>query len=73
MHVCYVNPIDIYIDEIHNNKGTTHNNPFKIRFDSHYSTDEIKKAINKLLNIFPVLSARIMDSEYKNNAENSMN
>lgn len=52
--------LDIYTDEMQNN-CTEYNNPFKIRLDVTYSLDEIKQAVDKLFNMFPVLSARIVD------------
>ncbi|WP_406534985.1 amino acid adenylation domain-containing protein [Methanobrevibacter sp.] len=52
--------LNVYMDETQNN-CTAYNNPFKIRFDGNYSLDDIKQTIDKLFNMVPVLSARIVD------------
>ena len=56
--------LNVYLDEMVNDMGTAYNNPFKIDFKDKYSSDEIKGAIGKLLDIYPILSARtINDNE----------
>ena len=51
--------LNVYLDEMVNDKNTAYNNPFKIEFRKNHSKDEIENAIGKLLNAYPVLSARI--------------
>ena len=51
--------LNIYLDEMVNDKGTAYNNPFKIKFKRNHSKDEIENALGKLLEVYPVLSARI--------------
>ena len=52
--------IDVYMDETNNNECTIYNNPYKINLNGKYSVIEIKNAICRLSEIFPVLSARIV-------------
>ena len=53
--------LNVYLDEKVNDMGTAYNNPFKIDFYNRYSADEIKNALDKLLDDYPVLSARIVN------------
>ena len=53
--------LNVYLDETVKNMGTAYNNPFKIEFNKNYSIDEIKIAIEKLFEIHPVLSARVIN------------
>lgn len=55
--------LNVYLDESVNEMGTAYNNPFKIEFNKHYSADEIKSAIGKLLQVHPVLSARVINDD----------
>lgn len=55
--------LNVYLDESVNDMGTAYNNPFKIEFKDSYSADDIKNAINKLLEIYPVLSARVINED----------
>ncbi len=52
--------LNVYLDEMVNDMGSAYNNPFMIEFNKHYSSDEIRKAIDKLLDAYPVLSARVI-------------
>ena len=55
--------LNVYLDESVKDMGTSYNMSFKIKFSKSYSAEEIKKAIYKLAEIFPVLSARILVDE----------
>ena len=55
--------LNIYLDEKVKVMGTAYNNSFKIKFNKNYSTDEIKKAINKLFEVYPILKARVINNE----------
>ena len=46
-----------------NKTQTLYNNPFKIKLNKSYSVTEIKKVIYKLYELFPVLSAHIIQEE----------
>ena len=52
--------LNVYLDESVNDMGTSYNIPFKIKFSKSYSAVEIKEAIYKLAEIYPVLAARIV-------------
>ncbi|WP_407430979.1 AMP-binding protein [Methanobrevibacter sp.] len=54
--------LNVYLDEMVNDMGTAYNNPFMIEFNKHYSGDEIRKAIEKLADAYPVLSARVIQN-----------
>ena len=49
------------MDESIKNIGTAYNNPFLIKFKKNYSAEEIKNAINKLMDVYPILSARVIN------------
>ena len=53
--------LNVYLDEKVNEMGTAYNNPFKIEFDDSYSAEDIENAIDKLLNAYPILSARVVN------------
>ncbi|WP_405290050.1 D-alanine--poly(phosphoribitol) ligase subunit DltA [Methanobrevibacter sp.] len=55
--------LNVYLDESVNSMGTAYNNPFKIDFRNNYSAEEIKNALIKLLDVFPVLKARVLNDE----------
>ncbi len=55
--------LNVYLDESVNNMGTAYNNSFKIEFTDRYSVDEIKDALIKLFDVFPVLKARVLNKE----------
>ena len=55
--------LNIYLDESVNDKGTSYNNPFKIDFKDDYSADEIKDALIKLFDVFPVLKAHVLNDD----------
>ena len=55
--------LNVYLDESVNNMGTAYNNSFKIEFTDKYSVDEIKDALIKLFDVFPVLKARVLNKE----------
>ncbi|WP_407461982.1 AMP-binding protein, partial [Methanobrevibacter sp.] len=44
-----------------NETGTRYNNPLKLGLGNSYSVAKIKKAINKLLKLHPVLTSRVLD------------
>ncbi|WP_407431868.1 amino acid adenylation domain-containing protein [Methanobrevibacter sp.] len=52
--------LNVYLDEMVNDMGTGYNNSFKIDFDDKYSVEEIKNALNKLIEVYPILKARIV-------------
>ena len=52
--------LNVYLDEEVNDKGTSYNNPFIIRFNKYYSTDELKKAITELMGMYPILKSRVL-------------
>ena len=54
--------LNVYLDERVNEMGTAYNNPFMIEFNKHYSSNEIRKALDKLLDAHPVLSARVIQN-----------
>ena len=55
--------LNIYLDEIISDAGTAYNNPFIVRFNKSYLTDDIKKAINKLIEAYPIFKSRIIVNE----------
>ncbi|WP_296888834.1 non-ribosomal peptide synthetase [uncultured Methanobrevibacter sp.] len=55
--------LNVYLDESVNNMGTAYNNPFKITLNDNYSVSEIKNALIKLFEVFPVLKARVFNDE----------
>ena len=56
--------LNVYLDEMVNDMGTGYNNPFKMEIDSkEYSIENIKEALLKLYDAFPVLKARIANDE----------
>ena len=52
--------MNVFLDELVNETGTGYNNPFKISFNGRYSINEIKNAIYKLFDVYPILK----DIEY---------
>ena len=59
---CFLDESQLYVyrDEKLNNTGTLYSNPFKIKLNKKFSVNEINNAVNKLYNIYPVLSAHII-------------
>ena len=55
--------LNVYLDEKINAMGTAYNNPFKITFKDRYSAGEIKNALIKLFEAFPVLKARVVNED----------
>ncbi|WP_405296275.1 AMP-binding protein, partial [Methanobrevibacter sp.] len=55
--------LNVYLDESVNDMGTAYNNPFKIDFNDNYSVEEIRNALIKLFEVFPVLKARILNDD----------
>ena len=55
--------LNVYLDEAVENIGTAYNNPYKIDFKKGYSADEIKNALIKLFDVFPIFKARVMEGE----------
>ena len=56
--------LNVYLDESVKYMGTAYNLPFKIKFiKNQYTIDEIKTAIYKLLDIHPILSARVINNK----------
>ena len=53
--------LNIYLDESVNDMGTAYSNSFKIDYKDNYSVDEIKDALIKLFDVFPVLKARVLN------------
>ena len=53
--------LNVYLDENVNDMGTAYNNPFKIDFKDNYSIKEIKDALIKLFDAFPILKARVLN------------
>ena len=52
--------LNVYLDEAVNDMGTGYNNAFKIEFDNdRYSVDAVKEALLKLVDVYPILKARI--------------
>ena len=47
-----------------NDTGTRYNNPLKLGLGNSYSATKIKKALNKLLKIHPILTSRIIGDGY---------
>ena len=57
--------LNVYLDESVKDMGTGYNNPFRVQFSENYSADEIKQAVHKLLEIYPILKARIISDKGK--------
>ncbi|MCQ2088403.1 MAG: condensation domain-containing protein, partial [Bacilli bacterium] len=57
----YEEPLGVYLDEKVNNKGTAYSCFGYVKLDKSVALDEVKKRINNLLNIHPVLKTRIVD------------
>jgi amino acid adenylation domain-containing protein len=55
--------LNVYLDEITNNMDTAYNNPFKIDFNDNYSASEIKNALTKLFETFPILKSRVLNND----------
>ncbi|MBR4514792.1 MAG: amino acid adenylation domain-containing protein [Lachnospiraceae bacterium] len=57
--------LNIYLDESVHDRGTAYNNPFTLTFGDKESAsiDEIKAALKKLFEVYPVLKARVMSTE----------
>ncbi|WP_295616213.1 D-alanine--poly(phosphoribitol) ligase subunit DltA [uncultured Methanobrevibacter sp.] len=55
--------LNVYFDEMGYEAKTEYNNPFKIEFNHSYSVDEIRNAIKSLLEVYPVLSSRVVNDE----------
>ena len=53
--------LNVYLDETVNKMGTAYNNSFKLEIDNSFSVNEIKNAVKQLLNVHPVLTARIIE------------
>ena len=53
--------LNVYLDETVNDMGTGYNNPFKLELNNNHSVEDIKNAIGKLFEVYPVLSARVVD------------
>lgn len=54
--------LNVYLDEMVNEMGTGYNNAFRIEFENKYSVDEIKNALIKLFDTYPILKARVVDN-----------
>ena len=52
--------LNVFLDEMVHDMGTGYNNPFKIDVNVNLSVDLIKDALNKLLDMYPILKARII-------------
>ena len=52
--------LNVFLDEMVHDMGTGYNNPFKIDVNLNLSVDQIKDALNKLLDMYPILKARII-------------
>ena len=57
--------LNVYLDEFVNEMGTGYNNSFKVDFEDGYSLKDIKDALIKLLDVYPVLKARFISSKEK--------
>ena len=55
--------LNVYLDESVNDMGTAYNNPFKIKLKDDYSVSEIKNALIKLFEVFPILKARVINDD----------
>ena len=55
--------LNIFLDEMVNDMGTSYNNAFMIKFDKSYSAEEFKKAIDKLLEVYPIFKSRVVTDE----------
>ena len=53
--------LNVYLDESVNSMKTAYNNPFRIDLNENYSVDEIKKALLRLFDAFPILKAGIVN------------
>ncbi|WP_407416356.1 AMP-binding protein, partial [Methanobrevibacter sp.] len=54
----------IVYSDAQNAPGTRYNNPLKIGLGNLYSVTKIKKAINRLLKLHPILTSRIIEEGY---------
>ena len=52
--------LNVFLDEMVHDMGTGYNNPFKIDVNFNVSVDQIKDALNKLLDMYPIVKARII-------------
>ena len=55
--------LNVYLDESVNDMGTAYNNSFKIDFKENYSAGEIRDALIKLFEAFPILKARVLNDD----------
>ncbi|MBQ2831509.1 non-ribosomal peptide synthetase [Methanobrevibacter sp.] len=55
--------LNVYLDESVNDMGTAYNNPFKIKLKDNYSVSELKNALIKLFEVFPILKARVFSDD----------
>lgn len=57
--------LNIYLDERVHDMGTAYNNPFILRFrdKNAYPADRIRRTINRLYQIYPVLKGRIRNAD----------
>ena len=55
--------LNVYLDELVNDMGTGYNNSFKVEFENNYSAEDIKNALIKLFEVYPILKTRIITKE----------
>ncbi|MBQ6512602.1 condensation domain-containing protein [Methanobrevibacter sp.] len=55
--------LNIFLDEMVKDVGTAYNNSFMIKFKKEYSSDEFKKAISKLIEVYPIFKSRVVVDE----------
>ena len=55
--------LNVYLDESIKKMGVSYNNGYKIDLGKSYSIDEIENAVYKLLDVFPVLKARVINDD----------
>ena len=53
--------LNLYLDEQVKKMDLIYNNPFKIKFNQNYSENEIRSAIYKLFDLYPVLKAHVVN------------
>ena len=53
--------LNVYLDEQVKKMDLIYNNPFKIKFNQNYSKNEIRSAIYKLFDLYPVLKAHVVN------------
>ena len=53
--------LNVYLDEQIKKIGLRYNNPIKIKFNENYADNEIKNAIYKLFDLYPILKARVVE------------